>query len=37
MANVNFYRAHEAAIQKLGEQTKSGDCDEDDGGSEDEE
>lgn len=26
MANVNSYRAHEAAIQKLGEQRKSDDC-----------
>lgn len=29
MANVDFYRAHEAAIQKLGAQTKSDDCDDD--------
>ncbi len=26
-ANVNFYRAHEAAIQKLGKETQSDDCD----------
>lgn len=30
MANVNFYRKHEAAIQKLGEEMKSTDCDEGD-------
>lgn len=35
MANVNFYRAHEAAIQKLDKETKSDDCDAAD--SEDEE
>ncbi len=28
MANVNFYRAHEVAIKKLGEQTKSTGCDD---------
>jgi rare lipoprotein A (peptidoglycan hydrolase) len=28
MANVNFYRAHEAAIKKLGEATKAADCDD---------
>jgi hypothetical protein len=27
MANVKFYRAHEAAIKKLGEQIKAADCD----------
>ena len=27
MANVNFYRAHEAALKKLGELTKHEDCD----------
>lgn len=27
MANVNFYRKHEAAITKLGEETKPADCD----------
>ena len=27
MANVNFYRKHEAAIKKLSEETKSADCD----------
>jgi hypothetical protein len=30
MANVKFYRAHEAALKKLGEETKSGGCKEDD-------
>lgn len=34
-ANVDFYRAHEAAIQKLGNQAESDDCDDSD--SEDEE
>jgi hypothetical protein len=29
MANVEFYRAHRAAIQKLGSETKPADCDED--------
>jgi len=29
MANVNFYRAHEAAIKRLGEQTKDSNCDAD--------
>lgn len=27
MANVNFYRAHEAELKKLGELTKQADCD----------
>lgn len=27
MANVNFYRAHEAEVKKLGELTKQADCD----------
>lgn len=27
MANVNFYRAHEAELTKLGEQNKQADCD----------
>lgn len=27
MANVNFYRAHEAELKKLGELTKHADCD----------
>jgi len=27
MANVNFYRKHEAAIKKLGEEMKAADCD----------
>jgi hypothetical protein len=27
MANVNFYRAHEAEMKKLGELTKPADCD----------
>ena len=31
MANVNFYRTHEAALKKLG-QTASGDCADDGGG-----
>jgi len=35
MANVNFYRAHEAAIQKIGNPSESADCD--DGDSEEEE
>jgi len=35
MANVNFYRAHEAAIRQLGEQTKGSDCDSEAGDSED--
>lgn len=26
MANVNFYRAHQAVINKLGDATKAGDC-----------
>jgi hypothetical protein len=34
MANVKFYRAHEAALKKLGEETKSGGCKEDDRGDE---
>jgi hypothetical protein len=29
MANVNFYRKHEAAIKKLGEEMKPADCDAD--------
>jgi hypothetical protein len=33
MANVNFYRAHQAAIKRLGNATKAGDCDS--GGNED--
>jgi hypothetical protein len=37
MANVNFYRAHEVAIQKLGEQTSSDDCEDDDRDSEEQE
>lgn len=28
MDNVNFYRKHEAALQKLGQETKSRDCDD---------
>ena len=28
MANVNFHRAHEAAIQKLDKKTKASDCDD---------
>lgn len=35
MANVNFYRAHEAAIKKLGAQTKSA-CEDDEGENESE-
>lgn len=31
MANVNFYRAHEAAIQALGVGSRSADCEDDDG------
>jgi hypothetical protein len=27
MANVNFYRAHEAELKKLGELAKQADCD----------
>jgi hypothetical protein len=27
MANVNFYRAHKAELEKLGELTKQADCD----------
>ena len=30
MANVKFYRAHEAAIKKLAEQTKAADCERSD-------
>jgi hypothetical protein len=30
MANVKFYRAHDAAFKKLGAETKSGGCDDDD-------
>jgi hypothetical protein len=30
MANVNFYRKHEAAFKKLGEETQAADCDADD-------
>ena len=30
MANVKFYRAHEAAIKKLGEQAKAADCERSD-------
>jgi hypothetical protein len=37
MANVNFYRAHEAAIKKLGELTKSAGCADDDRGGDDSE
>jgi len=37
IANVNFFRAHEAAIQKLGEQTQPDDCDDDSSDCEDEE
>jgi len=33
MANVNFYRAHQAAINRLGDAAKAGDCDS--GGNED--
>jgi hypothetical protein len=29
MANVNFYRKHEAGIKKLGEGMKPADCDSD--------
>ena len=29
MANVNFYRAHEAAFKQLGEKTKTANCDSD--------
>jgi hypothetical protein len=35
MANVNFYRAHEAALQALGEQMQAVDCD--DGGDDEDE
>ncbi len=28
MDNVNYYRKNEAALQKLGQETKSGDCDD---------
>jgi hypothetical protein len=30
MANVKFYRTHDAALKKLGEETKTADCDDDD-------
>lgn len=30
MANVNFYRAHEAAMKALGEKAKASQCDKDD-------
>ncbi len=34
MANVDFYRAHEAAFQTLENETKRGDCDDADSGEE---
>jgi hypothetical protein len=36
MANVDFYRAHEADFQKLEKETKRGDCDDADSGEEEE-
>jgi hypothetical protein len=32
LANVKFYQAHDAALKKLGEETKPADCDEDNRG-----
>lgn len=37
MANVNFYRAHEAALQALGKRIQAADCDGDDGAEDDKE
>ena len=36
MANVDFYRAHEAAFQALEKETKRSDCDDADSGEEEE-
>jgi len=30
MANVKFFRTHDAALKKLGEETKTAECDDDD-------
>jgi hypothetical protein len=35
MANVKFYQAHDAALKKLGEEAKGGECEEDDRGNDD--